>query len=284
MKMKNSRSPLANKNTSNKGSSSMKQTLISRTAVITAVAVIGSLMFAISDASAALILIPYVQDPTKPVGEQWVHLAGGESTSWTIANTYVWAMDFRTSAGGGTRYLRATLDMRDVSWANPRVHVNIGTTPGDVYNPSSGTALFQASGTGGGWDGTLAGVTAAQFAYGPTSSYPKNPINGWTDNDGSGMLGEIVNWVMLKPDGSADAPTIVTNPAIALGFIWEDIDNSGKVSMGDQVILKYAITADLFAEMNTVEKLEMFIIPEPATGMFLIGGLAALLAGRRRRR
>ncbi len=258
----------------NRNSEIHKRSSIMKHAIMIAVlAMTGSIMFAISNVQAAMILIPYANG---------VHLAGGESLSWDIPRSTEVTVDLRTAGdGGGSRYMRVKIDLRSIS-AAPKILMMALTPPGDIYSPASGTDLFLASGSGGGWDGTLEGITSAQFASG-SASYPKNPINGWTANDGSGMLGEVVNWIMLKPP-SGDAPAMPPgNLAVALGFIWEDKDNTGKVSAGDQVILKYAITADSFAEMNTVEKLEMFIIPEPATGIFLIGGLM-LLTGRRRRR
>jgi len=247
----------------------MKHVFISLTTVM---ASIGSIIVAVPNVQADMILIPWVGT---------THLAGGESLSADIPRSTL-TLNLTTGEGGGQRYVRLVLDLRDSNWSFPNIAVHSTVPDGNIYSPASGTDLFQASGTGGGWDGTLAGVTSVQFASGATSSYPKNPINGWTANDGSGMLGHVVNWIMLNSGDPAMPPG---NSAVAIGFIWEDKDNTGKVSVGDQVILKYAITADSFAEMNTVEKLELFVIPEPATGMLLLmGGLAVCLAMRRRRR
>jgi len=236
----------------------MKQVITCPRAANTALAVLGSIIVTLSHLQASIIQIPYAEDTRNPDGEQWVHLAGGDSISWKIGDYR--RVDFRSAEGGGVRYVRVMIDLRDGLLTTPRLTFLALTPPGDFYTPASSSDMFQASGSGGGWNATLEGVSEIKFGDG--RHYPANPINGWTANDGSGVLSEVINWIMLKPDGQTNTPTVGDNPAVALGFVWDDKDNTGAISDGDLVVLKYAVTADEFTEIDSVEKIESFLLNE----------------------
>jgi cephalosporin-C deacetylase-like acetyl esterase len=154
----------------------------------------------------------------------------------------LWTNSTNTSSIAN-RYIRFRMDLRSTQ---NDVSLSAGGVNNNLYNPSTGSNDFQTSGSGGGFLNTIQGNTLASFANG--SGVPEN---GWIANNGTGL--EEINWLMTRPDDSSTASSI---RAVALGFLWTDTDANGKISSGDSVALKYAVTAADFSEIDTVTKLD----------------------------
>jgi hypothetical protein len=198
----------------------------------------------LSSASGAIKLVAYAESETGErvqLSDEAIPTGDSLFADPAINANPVWSL----MSSGGKRYVRFRMDLR-TGQNNVNIHSAAGNNS-KLYNPSTGTNVFQISGLGGGFLNTLReGNAVASFA---TSSGVT--ANGWTANDGIGP--EKINWLMVRPDDSSTASPI---QAVALGFLWTDTDLDGKISSGDVIALKYGVTATSFEEIDTADKLD----------------------------
>ncbi|MEM6886336.1 MAG: PEP-CTERM sorting domain-containing protein [Verrucomicrobiota bacterium] len=188
----------------------------------------------------------------------------------------VWS--FYTAETGGSRYVRFRFDVRTT--IGDQFDFDTGGGAGfDTYN-TLGTNSNPANpiltlGTDG-WANTLAGSTTIDFRNNGTGA----PINGLAG-------GGITNWVMFRPDNaSTAAPDLGSGErAVAFGFTWDDVNTSSTIDAGDKFGGLYLVTADTFAEMDTVGELNAAVaaIPEPSTFALICTGIFGLAFLRRRK-
>lgn len=234
---------------------------------------------AATTATAAVFVSPFSTPPTPPdrndiFAAEFIEIDGSTDANpeWSFWND-------PTGSTQGNRFLRIAMDLRTTGTAQFDVN-GIGPSPG-AYNVlgSNSTSNGVLTLDSDGWENTLTGSNQVNIGNGNT----RTPENGFTS-------GGIVNWVMLLPDSSSIAapvqPDNATNErAVAFGFSWEDNNNNNIVDGGDIVSGLYTVTADTFAEMDTVGELNAAVaaIPEPNFGFAAVLFFACTLAVRRRR-
>ena len=142
-------------------------------------------------------------------------------------------------------------------------------------------------GIGGGW-GTY---TPLASNTDPANNFLSTPSDGWSTNWTAvspawfksqtapiGGFSPGLNWVMVRPDSlstasplqpdnqsfytdtGAETNALVQQRAVAIGFIWTDVNKNDLFDNGDVFSSRWAISADTFAEMDTVTELNAIAV------------------------
>lgn len=221
---------------------------------------------------AAVVVAEYSDPPAPPnrndvFNDEFISIDGAANVNpiWSFWNS-------PTEADVDNRYLRFRFDLRTTQYDFDAA----GGSGQDTYNvlgtnSTSNLILTQDS---DGWANTLRGSNTIDFGTPGTGV----PIDGLTS-------GGTLNWVMIRPDNSSDAAPDLGGGerAVAFAFTWDDANMNNIIDAGDTFLGKYAVTADTFAEIDTVGELNAAVIPEPNTFAMCLGSVALLLSVRRRR-
>jgi hypothetical protein len=222
-----------------------------------------------------------LSDGSTPVGDGLVIT--------TLDGSYNQQISLWSAASYGLRYTRFVIDLRQKG--------RITSQNRNYYLPSTGGSLWQS--TTGTWtensdnEQHQVQLALSQFTAGSSS----RPTNGFSPS----IVGrpEVINWTLIMPEknrlGSANA--------IALGVIWIDTNQDGRIDSSDAIAFKYAVGADTFAEMDSVAELNAAVphvvtatpsatpsatpvhtaeIPEPNNYPWIVGGLGFVYSLMRR--
>lgn len=216
-----------------------------------------------------------LSDGSTPIGDGLV--------ATTLDGSYNQQISLWSSGSYGLRYARFNIDLRQKGRISPQ-----GSS---YYLPTSGGSLWQSS--SGSWTENLGNEGfEVQLALRKIQE-GSVPTNGFSPSTAGSP--EVINWTLIMPEhnrlGSANA--------IALGVIWIDTNQDGRIDSSDVIAFKYAVGADTFAEMDSVAELNAAVpqvvtatptatpvhtaeIPEPNNYPWIVGGLGFVYSLMRR--